>query len=167
MHPNVSLRQATGRRWRVKCVPSPCFRLVRRDWCWRSVTAGWTWFRPCWLKGPMSTSRTTRAPRRWCAPANTDTSRSSSCCWLNPAVTLRWVTAWVTHEGAGIHAALLSYKICQSANWRQHNWTLVLQLFQSLFMGVFYFYEEFARSFHFNYFHSSCRILRMWLFFFF
>lgn len=82
-----------------------CFRLVRRDWCWRSVMAGWTWFRPCWLTGPTSTSRTTRVPRRWCAPASMATSRSSNCCWLNPAATLRWVTVWVVISGTG-HALL-------------------------------------------------------------
>lgn len=82
-------------------VPSPCcccFRPVRRGWCWRSVMAGWTWFGPCWLTGPTSTSRTTRAPRRWCAPANTATWRSSNCCWLNPGVTPRSATTWVTRK---------------------------------------------------------------------
>lgn len=99
-------------------------RLVRRGWCWRSVTAGWTWFGLFWPTGPTSTFRTTRAPRRWCAPASTATSRSSNSCLLNLAVTPRSATMWVpVTRGEGKQLILMS-----TFHWKTDMMQLTKQL---------------------------------------
>lgn len=61
-------------------------RRARQRSCSQWATAVLPWW-SCSLAAPrMWTCRTTRAPRRWCAPASTGTLTSWACCW-------RWAAA--------------------------------------------------------------------------
>lgn len=81
-------------------VSDPCLlpsRPVRRLWCWRWATAGWTWCRLCWHRGRRSICRTTRAPRRWCVPASTAMPTSLDSCWHSQTATPPWLIVYVSH----------------------------------------------------------------------
>lgn len=62
-------------------------RRARQRSCSQWATAVLPWW-SCSLAAPrMWTCRTTRAPRRWCAPASTGTLTSWACCWRRAAAT--------------------------------------------------------------------------------
>lgn len=87
--------------------------------------AGWPWCSPFWDVARTSTSRTTRAPRHWCARASTATPTWSGCCCPNTTVTQPWRTTYVNNRLSNIFEHVGRYKIyglsqrsksCQKAN---------------------------------------------------
>lgn len=58
--------------------------------------AGWAWCRHSWHRGQRSISRTTRAPRRWCAQASMDMPILLNFFWHNQIVMPPWPTVYVS-----------------------------------------------------------------------
>lgn len=79
-------------------IPSTSHSLFRRRARQRSCSQWATAVLPWWscslAVAQTWTSRTTRAPQPWCAPASTGTLTSSACCWRRAAVTSASQTRW-------------------------------------------------------------------------